>query len=542
MKRTSEKIHVLAVINDRAKEEKLKGCLKKVDGVESSFFVESWEKASEFLGRNKADVVVCWDNNSHKRNSYSLPILFITGGKDGDNGAGYNPFILNDADLGSDLMARALNDLLKTAEMGGSVKYFFDSVKERLENENRRLALENENLKLEISEKKLLGEALRESGMRFRDIVFSMAGWIWDIDNKGICIYSSEKIESILGCEPSEIIDKNLSEFLGGSSREEFNRLVRNRQIINELEWWTKNKSGRRVCISVTGVPIISENGDFDGYRGVIKDITPRKEAEEKLAELNKELYRSNSDLEQFAYFASHDLREPLRMVSEFLSLLEKRYRDSLDEDGRSFIDFAVQGAQRMQKMIKGLLDFARVNTHGKKFKVVDTNEVLDKVLSDLKFLIEESDTKIISDKLPVLFADEVQLGHLFQNLISNSIKFKRNEECVIRIKTERNSETWKFTFSDNGMGFDMEDAERIFGLFESLQNSGESTGLGLALCKRIVERHGGRIWAKSVLGKGTDIFFTMPIYNLPKTKNIELNNTTVKEESEKWKVKRKSW
>ena len=408
------------------------------------------------------------------------------------------------------------------------------TAEKKLEDENKRLVLENDALKLEISERQILDEALRESGERFRDIVLSMAGWIWETDKKGICIYSSEKIESILGFEPHEIINKNLSKFLGGEGETEFNELSVKQKIINELEWWTENKNGLKVCISLTGIPIVSEGGTFEGYRGVIKDITPRKQAEEKLAELNKELYRSNNDLEQFAYFASHDLREPLRMVSEFLTLLEKRYKDSIDEDGRSFIDFAVQGAKRMQEMIEGLLDFARVNTHGRKFRAVDTNMVLEKVLSDLRFLIEESGAVIIKDELPVILGDNVQLGHLFQNLVSNSIKFRRNETCVINIHAERNSKLWKFRFSDNGIGFDMKDSEKIFGLFESLgnRNNQKSAGLGLALCKRIVERHGGKIWAESVLGKATDIFFTIPVYNVKGMENQIVNSPVVSKEA----------
>jgi|GEM_PF-6529669 len=383
---------------------------------------------------------------------------------------------------------------------------------------------ENEILRMELEEKKLLDEALRESNERFKDIVFSFDGWIYEIDKSENIIYSSDKIKHYLGYQPIEVFGKNFMSFLQEDSASDLGRYIRNREVINDYELWTTGKNGNAVCLSITGLPIIDKDGNYRGYRGVIKDITLRKIAEEELGRLNEELYRSNKDLEQFAYFASHDLREPLRMVSEFISLLEKKYSRFLDDDGMSFIDYALQGTKRMQKMIEGLLAFARINTRGEKFRIVNLTSILKSVLTDLKFLIEETNTTVNYEKLPVIYGDESQIASLFQNLITNSIKYRKGNSCNINIKVIKREGEWVFTFTDNGVGFDMKDSDRIFGLFESLNNNNAgSNGIGLALCKRIVERHNGKIWAKSEKDKYTSIYFTIPVADKKEIRNKQI-------------------
>ncbi len=236
----------------------------------------------------------------------------------------------------------------------------------------------------------------------------------------------------------------------------------------------------------------------------------------DRTAELNeraKDLTRSNSELQQFAYVASHDLQEPLRMVASFTQLLAKRYGDKLDDDARDFINYAVDGATRMQTLISDLLEYSRVGTQGKPFVFTDTNALLQKVLESLRFAIEESGAMISSDPLPMVMADPQQLGQLFQNLLTNAIKFHGEEPPHVRISIERNGGDWKISVRDNGIGISQEYAERIFVIFQRLHTKTEypGTGIGLAICKKIVERHCGRIWIEPSPGAGTTFCFTIP-------------------------------
>jgi signal transduction histidine kinase len=235
----------------------------------------------------------------------------------------------------------------------------------------------------------------------------------------------------------------------------------------------------------------------------------------DRTAELNeraKDLARSNSELQQFAYVASHDLQEPLRMVASFTQLLAKRYGDKLDDDARDFINYAVDGAMRMQTLISDLLNYSRVGTQGKPFVPTNSEALLKRVLDSLKISIEESGAVIVGDHLPVVMADPQQLSQLFQNLITNAIKFHGQDVPRIRISTERIGKEWKFSVRDNGIGISQEHADRIFIIFQRLHTKTEypGTGIGLAICKKIVERHGGRIWIEPSPGGGTTFCFTI--------------------------------
>ncbi len=235
-----------------------------------------------------------------------------------------------------------------------------------------------------------------------------------------------------------------------------------------------------------------------------------RKALEESIAELA----RSNADLQQFAYVASHDLKEPLRMVASYTQLLARRYKGKLDSDADEFIRYAVDGANRMQWLINDLLAYSRVTVQDKVFEEVDCNSVLEEVLSDIRVAVEESRAVVTRDPLPTVMADRVQLGQLFQNLIGNAIKFHGKEPPQVHVSAERRPTEWLFSVRDNGVGLDPEYAERIFVIFQRLHNREEypGTGIGLAICKKIVERHGGRIWVVSQTGRGATFHFTLPI------------------------------
>jgi signal transduction histidine kinase/CheY-like chemotaxis protein len=235
-------------------------------------------------------------------------------------------------------------------------------------------------------------------------------------------------------------------------------------------------------------------------------DITKRKQAED-------ELTRSNKDLKEFAYVVSHDLREPLQVIKGFLRLFEKRYKGKLDEKADQLIRFTIDGAERMQELIKDLLEYSKVGTKGKELKPTDCSLILNMAISNLKVAIEESGAVITQDTLPTVTADAAQLVRLFQNLIGNAIKFRSAEAPRIHISTERKEDEWLFSVRDNGIGIDPEFADRIFAVFQRLHSSGKypGTGIGLAVCKKVVEHHGGRIWVESEPGKGATFYFTIP-------------------------------
>ncbi|HEX2963098.1 MAG TPA: CHASE domain-containing protein [Ignavibacteriales bacterium] len=244
-----------------------------------------------------------------------------------------------------------------------------------------------------------------------------------------------------------------------------------------------------------------------------VHEIDERRLAEEKLTKTLEELARSNSELENFAYVASHDLQEPLRMISSYTQLIAKRYKGQLDEKADQFIAFTVDGAKRMQQLIHDLLEYSRVATRGKPFAAVDAGEIIRTVLNNLQISIKNNNAVITYGSLPRVVGDDIQLMQLFQNLISNSMKFRSNKVPEITVKAEDRGQEWLFSVHDNGIGIDPQFKERIFIIFQRLHEREEypGTGIGLAVCKKIVERHGGRIWVESEPGEGSTFFFTLP-------------------------------
>ncbi len=240
------------------------------------------------------------------------------------------------------------------------------------------------------------------------------------------------------------------------------------------------------------------------------------RKARKELSLRAQALARSNADLEQFAYVASHDLQEPLRMVSSYCQLLAQRYKDKLDQDALEFIRFAVDGAQRMQVLINDLLQYSRVSTRGKPFEPVDLNVVLEDAMANLRFAIEESGAKITNDPLPIVAVDKTQITQVLQNLLSNAIKFRNQKPPQIHVGVRREKKWWEISVRDNGIGFEQKFADRIFGVFQRLHTRDQypGTGIGLAVVKKIVERHGGYIRAESEPGKGSCFTFTLPAGN----------------------------
>ncbi len=273
-------------------------------------------------------------------------------------------------------------------------------------------------------------------------------------------------------------------------------------------------KSGEARWIEGLSKGLKDSNGVVTHVQSIILDVTERKRAEEKLQKMLAELQRSNAELEQFAYVSSHDLQEPLRMISSYVKLLSKRYKGKLDAEADEFIAYTVDGAAHMQTMIEDLLAYSRVGTRGEPFKSTDCKATFEQALANLQVAIEESGAVITHDHLPIVIADASQITQLFQNLISNAIKFSGGEPPVIHSAAEQRGNEWVFSIRDSGIGIAPEFHERIFLIFQRLHGIQDcpGTGVGLAICKKIVDRHGGRIWVESETGKGATFYFTIPV------------------------------
>jgi PAS domain S-box-containing protein len=272
--------------------------------------------------------------------------------------------------------------------------------------------------------------------------------------------------------------------------------------------------------VNVASLWVLRDSASNPAVLEVNNDITGRKRAEEALREANErlreqadELTAINKDLEQFAYIASHDLQEPLRAVGGFVTLLQQRYRGKLDEKADCYINSAVEGASRMQALINGLLEYSRVGTRGNVPAPAQAADALKEALESLQTLIQESGAVITADPLPKVRADAIQLTHLFQNLIANAIKFRSERPPEIQIGSRRQDGSWLFWVRDNGIGIEPQYNERVFLIFQRLhpRTKYPGTGIGLAICKRIVERHGGSIWVQSQPGQGSTFYFTLP-------------------------------
>ena len=390
---------------------------------------------------------------------------------------------------------------------------------EELLQELQALHEENESLKAlyekDMAEHKLAVEALNISEIRYRRLFETAKDGILILDaDTGRIVDVNPFLIELLGYTKEDFIEKAIWE-IGF-----FNDIVANQDKFLELKQKEyvryedlplQTAYGRQINVEfVSNVYLVDTKKVIQCN---IRDITERKKSEEKLKLILKELQHSNKELEQFAYVASHDLQEPLRMVSSFTQLLEKKYKDKLDIDALEYIKYAVDGANRMQLLINDLLEFSRISSRRKPLVLVDCTSVLGIVRKNLLSHIEDSNALISNDDLPIVMADESQLIRLFQNLIDNAIKFHGTEHPRIYVSAIDLGNEWQFSFKDNGVGIEEEFKDRIFVIFQRLHNREEypGTGIGLAVCKRIVERHGGKIWFDSVKNIGTNFYFTIP-------------------------------
>jgi light-regulated signal transduction histidine kinase (bacteriophytochrome) len=280
---------------------------------------------------------------------------------------------------------------------------------------------------------------------------------------------------------------------------------IRGGETMEHHETVRVRKDGKRLDVSFTFSPIKDGQGKITGVAGIARDITEAKQAE-------ADLRRSNSELEQFAFVASHDLQEPLRAMAGTVQVLQRRYQGQLDARADEIIGHAVAAVTRMQTLVSDLLAFSRLNRHGDSFAPTDFATILQDVTANLEVAIAESGAAITHDSLPEVIADASQMRQLLQNLLSNSIKFRGKQPLQIHVSARREENTWLFSIRDNGLGIEPQYFERIFVIFQRLVTRDEypGTGIGLAVCRKITERHGGRIWLESEIDKGTTFFFTI--------------------------------
>jgi len=361
-------------------------------------------------------------------------------------------------------------------------------------------------------------KALVKTKEQYRMLVEQSGQMMYDYDIPTGKINWSGDIQTVTGYLPEEFqkidIDKWEKHIHNDDRKVALGRLEESMQKSSNynVEYRFKRKNGTYFYVEDSGLFLGDDKDKVYRMLGIMKDISERKQAEERIKRYTKELERSNKDLEQFAYVASHDLQEPLRMISSYTQLLERRYKDKLDKNANDFIEFTVDGANRMQKLINDLLLYSRVTTRGKPFKEVDSYSILGQVINNLQQSIKEMGAIVTNDDLPTIRADKSQIVRVFQNLIDNAIKFHSEETPRINISAQEKANEWVFSVSDNGIGIDKRFRERIFTIFQRLHQREEypGTGIGLAICKRVVQRHGGKIWFESQPGKGAIFYFTL--------------------------------
>jgi PAS domain S-box-containing protein len=385
-------------------------------------------------------------------------------------------------------------------------------------------ALLYQQVQQELAERKRTEETLRETRNYLENLLdYANAPIIvWDPASR--ITRFNHAFERLTGHTAGEVIGRELSMLFPEVSRDDsLNKIART----SGGEYWESveipilRKDGETRIALWNSANIHAEDGrTLLATIAQGQDITERKHAEEQMAQLVEELKRSNAELEQFAYVASHDLQEPLRMVASYTQLLAQRYRGRLDTDADEFIAYAVDGASRMHQLINDLLVYSRVNTRGLLPTSTDAEAALDQALANLRMTIEESAAEVMHDPLPTVMADALQLAQLFQNLIGNAIKFHSDLPPRVHISARSQPEAgdqqpaqWLFSVQDNGIGIDPQYHDRLFVIFQRLHTHTEypGTGIGLAICKRIVERHGGRIWVESEPGQGATFYFTIP-------------------------------
>ena len=363
----------------------------------------------------------------------------------------------------------------------------------------------------DITGAKRTERAFHEEQAFLDTVVDNLAELFFVLDDTGDLVRWNDRVPEVSGYSDEDLATMEALEFIADDDSE-----AAQEAIIETLETGhatveltVVTADGEELPFEFSGSVIDPDDGG-PYICGIGRDISNRLQTERERDAAIEELRRSNAELEQFAYMASHDLREPLRMISSYLQLLERRYQDSLDEDANEFIDYAVDGAVRMREMINQLLVYSRIGRQELDFEPVDCNEVLETVRNDLQVTIEENDASLVVDDLPTVPGDRHQLVQLFENLVGNAIKYSGDAPPRIEVRANREGEAWEFAVEDNGQGIPDDKQSRVFEAFYAGE-SRDQTGIGLAITKKIVERHGGDVWVESTVGEGSTFYFTLP-------------------------------
>jgi PAS domain S-box-containing protein len=367
----------------------------------------------------------------------------------------------------------------------------------------------------DVTERKKAEEAVRKASLYARSLLEASLDPLVTISRDGHITDVNRATETATGIARDRLIGSDFSEYFTDpkKAREGYQQVFAE-GFVRDYALAILHTSGHVMDVVYNATVFRNEAGEIEGVFAAARDITDRKRAEEELAHRAQELARSNEELEQFAYVASHDLQEPLRMVASYTQLLASRYHQHLDSTADKYIDYAVEGAQRMQALINDLLALSRVTTRGTPFVPVDLNLVVREVCGMLAATIHEKDARVESENLPVVMADATQMRQLLQNLIANAMKFHGEQSPAVRIRGSRDAGEWTISVEDNGIGIDPQYADRIFLAFQRLHTRTEypGNGIGLAICKKIAQRHGGRIWVESREGEGAKFIFTLPV------------------------------
>lgn len=368
----------------------------------------------------------------------------------------------------------------------------------------------------DITEHKIVLDKLIESEEYYRTIVEFSNDMIWTLDTEGKFTFINRRSEKTSGYNLEELKGKSFCPLIVKEDLQKVNDAFH--RVLNgqyqEYDVTFINKYGKKISLSVNTAPIYSK-GKIVGTVSFGRDVTQQKKMEQKTMKITEELIHSNNELEQFAYITSHDLQEPLRSISSFTELLAHRYKDKLDPEADEFINYIINGTKRMQQMINDLLILSRINTKGKEFVPTNIKDVINKALENLHSLVDRNQAVITVDNMPIASIDETQFTQLFQNLIDNAIKF-RNKDVIpqIHISAREEGDKWILSVKDNGIGIDPDNFRKLFVIFQRLHSKEEypGTGIGLVICKKIIERHNGKIWIESRLGEGSTFYFSIPI------------------------------
>ncbi len=365
----------------------------------------------------------------------------------------------------------------------------------------------------DVTERKKAEEKLRTASLYSRSFLEASLDPLVTISPDGKITDVNKATEDATGYSREQLIGSDFSEYFTEpqEARAGYKRVFTD-GFVKDYPLAIRHNSGEITDVIYNASVFRNAQGQIQGVFAAARDITQRKAMENKLRETLEKLKQSNAELEQFAYVASHDLQEPLRMVASYVQLLQRRYQGKLDPEADEFIAYAVDGANRMRGLIDDLLTYSRVGRLGKPFEPTNLESTLDIVLKNLQASIADNKATVTHDTLPVIKADGSQLVQLFQNLIGNAIKFHGEEPPHVHVSAVDKGSEWEFAVRDNGIGIDPQYFERLFKIFQRLHTREEypGSGIGLAVCKKIVERHGGRIWIESQIGKGSTIYFTL--------------------------------